>query len=443
MGLPGLDPTPRRGLWAALAGTTFRSLRHRDYRLYFLGQIVSFTGSWAQSAALMWLVYDRTADPLWPPLLIVAQVGPTLVLGPLGGVLADKVPRKRLVLITQALFAVSATLLTLLVATNAATVEVLLGLQILSGAVQGVDLPARLAFVPELVPKEDLINAIALNSTLFNSARLIGPALAGGIFVLVGGVADPARVGAAVCFAVNAVSYAAVLFALVKITAGTGPPHHADAPPGTAWDGVRFLLTHAAFGQLVVFTGFIASFAWPVVSLLPAYTATVLGLRQEAYSFLVSALGGGALVGALATATFGTVGRRDVFLVLGPVVGTIGLFTLATVHTPAAAGAACAACGFGLIIYLSTAQSALQLHSPDAVRGRVMALWAMTLSASAPFGHLVAGFAARQFGVADVLVALAIGVAVSLVGVAVLVLGAGWRGMASPASSHRSLITKG
>src|SRR6188472_1559566 len=118
-----MEPLPppasaRQRLRSVLANRTFRSLRHRNYRLYFLGQIVSFTGSWAQSAALMWLVYDRTADPLWPPLLIVAQVGPTLVLGPLGGVLADKVPRKRLVLITQALFAVSATLLTLLVATN-------------------------------------------------------------------------------------------------------------------------------------------------------------------------------------------------------------------------------------------------------------------------------------------------------------------------------------
>jgi MFS family permease len=432
-------PTAHRRLWAAVADSTFRSLRHRNYRLYFLGQIVSFTGSWAQSAALMWLVYDRTLDPLWPALLLVAQVGPTLVLGPLGGVLADKVPRKRLVLITQTAFAVSATLLTFLVAADAATVEVLLVLQIFSGAIQGVDLPARLAFVPELVPKEDLINAIALNSTLFNSARLVGPALAGGLFVLVAGVPDPARVGAALCFAVNAVSYAAVLMALWKITAGTDPPHHADAPPGSAWDGVRFLRTHAAFGLLVVFTGFIASFAWPVVSLLPAYTATVLGLRQEAYSFLVSALGGGALVGALATATFGTVGRRDAFLVAGPVVGTLGLFTLANVHTPVAAGAACAACGFGLILYLATAQSALQLHSPDAVRGRVMALWAMTLSASAPFGHLVAGFAARHFRVADVLTALAAGVAVSLVGVAALVAAHGIR---AATGSHRSLILK-
>src|SRR5262245_43456877 len=140
MGPAPPDPTARRGLWAALADSTFRSLRHRDYRLYFLGQIVSFTGSWAQSAALMWLVSARTADPLGPALLIVAQVGPTLVLVPFGGVLADKVPRKRLVLVTQVAFAASATLLMVLVAADAATVEVLLVLQIVSGAIQGVDL---------------------------------------------------------------------------------------------------------------------------------------------------------------------------------------------------------------------------------------------------------------------------------------------------------------
>src|SRR5262245_15018337 len=207
--------SPRRGLWAALADSTFRSLRHRNYRLYFLGQIVSFTGSWAQSAALMWLVYDRTNDPGWPAFLLVAQVAPTLLLGPLGGSLADRLPRKKLVLITQTAFALTATCLTLVVALGPAPVLALLALQIVSGAIQGIDLPARLAFVPELVPKEDLINAVALNSTLFNSARLVGPAVAGGIFLAVSGVPDPARVGAAVCFALNSLSYAGVLIALI------------------------------------------------------------------------------------------------------------------------------------------------------------------------------------------------------------------------------------
>lgn len=434
-------PAGRRGLRAALADTTFRSLKHRNYRLYFFGQIVSFTGSWAQTAALQWLVYDLTRDPFWSALLLVAQVGPTLLLGPVGGAVSDRFPRKRVVLVSQTAFALNTVALATLVALDAAPVGVLLTLQVVSGAIQGIDLPARLAFVPELIPKDDLINAVALNSTLFNAARLVGPAVAGSVFVLLAGVTDSARVGAAVCFALNALSYAAVLAALVTITAGTSRPHPHGTQPGSIWDGIRFLRTRAIFGLLVLFTGGIASFAWPVVTLLPVYTATVLGLRQEAYSFLVSSLGGGALIGALTTATFGSAGRREVFLVGGPVVGTLGLALLSLAHTPIAAGAACAACGFGLITYLSTGQSILQLHSPDATRGRVMALWAMTLSASAPLGHLAAGWAARHYAVEDVLRTLAVGVGFSLAGVALLVLGTGWRKTLS-AVSHQSLAVK-
>ena len=169
----------RAGLFAALRDTTFRSLRHRNYRRYFFGQAVSFTGSWMQSAALMWLLYDRTGDPRWPSWILVAQVGPTLLLGTWGGGLADRYPKRRLIFATQAAFLVHAIVLTLLVATHLATPLLILGLMVVSGVIQAIDLPARLAFVTDLVPKEDLINAVGLNSPVFNSARMIGPAAAG------------------------------------------------------------------------------------------------------------------------------------------------------------------------------------------------------------------------------------------------------------------------
>jgi MFS family permease len=413
---------------AALADSTFRSLRHRDYRLYFLGQIVSFTGSWMQNAALMWLVFDATGDPIWPPLLIVAQVGPTLVLGTWGGALADRLPKRRLIFLTQSGFLTSAVLMTALVALDLADPWLVFALQVGNGLVQSVDLPARLAFVPDLVPREDLINAVSLNSLVFNSARALGPALAGGLFLLAdlllppGG--SPVTAGAIACFILNALSYGAVLAALQYITAtGAGRP---GREAGSTWDGFRYVLEHPRLAALLALTGLLCAFGWPTVSLFPAYTRLALGHAEKEYSLLVSALGSGALVAALTTATFGTIGRRGLFLVAGTVLSAVGLGGLAAAQQfgPAALAAGCL--GFGLILFLSTGQSAVQLSVSDETRGRVMALWAMTLSASAPAGHLVAGAAATRWPVRDVLAVMALSAA--LVGVGMLILAArGWR----------------
>lgn len=424
-------PAARGGLVAALRATTFRSLRHRNYRLYFLGQVVSFTGSWMQSAALMWLMYDRTGDPRWPSWLLVAQVGPTVLLGTWGGHLADRLPKRRLVFHTQSVFLFNAVLLTLLVAADLAAPWLVLALQVLSGLVQAIDLPARLAFVPDLVPREDLINAVGLNSLLFNSARAIGPAVAGVLFLAAGELAPrlgahPVSLGAVCCFGLNAVSFAAVLAALRRIRVPGDA--HLQAPEGSStWDGFRYLRDHPALGGLVVLTLVVCVFGWPVLTLLPAYTRLTLGRAEQSYSVLVSALGAGALVAALTTATFGTVARRGKFLVLGSAAAAAGMLGLSAVGELGPAVGCCAGVGFGLILYLSTGQSALQLAVPDQKRGRVMALWAMTLSASAPVGHLLAGEAATAFGVQPVLRAMAGGVGLAAAGLAVIVAGRNWQ----------------
>src|SRR5579883_2218315 len=302
-GILGRAASPLRRAAAVLRRRTFRSLRHRDYRLYFLGQLVSFTGSHMQSAALMWLVYDLTADPIWPPALLAAQVGPTVVLGPLGGALADRVPKRRLVIATQAAFMALAALLTALVGAGFADPWVLLAVAVANGVIQGVDLPARLAFVPDLVTRDDLINAVGLNSLLFNSARAVGPAVAGVLFLLAADAAAlfpgtrPGVLGAVSCLALNTVSFAAVLAALFRITAGTAPAAKAGpdgpgpgdgaarAPAASAWDGFRYLAAHPPLAGLVVLTGVISVFAWPALTLLPAYTRLVLGRAETAYSW--------------------------------------------------------------------------------------------------------------------------------------------------------------
>ncbi len=408
----------RSGLFAALRDTTFRSLRHHNYRRYFFGQIVSFVGSWMQSAALMWLMYDRTGDPRWPSWLLVAQVGPTLLLGNWGGGLADRYPKRQLIMLTQTAFLIHAVVLTLLIACDLVVPEVLLGLMVVSGMIQAVDLPARLAFVPDLVPKEDLINAVGLNSLLFNSARAIGPALAGVVFFLANLIVpslpletNAVTAGAVACFALNSVSFVAVLFALRGIhVPGDGSKKKQSG--ASMWDGIRYLRETPPFGGLILLTLVICIFGWPLLTILPAFTRLRLGQSEQTYSMLVSAFGAGALLAALATATFGTTSRRWKFLVSGAAITAIGQLVVSQSLTPAVAAVACAVAGFGLILFLSTGQSTLQLAVPDAKRGRVMALWAMTLSASAPLGHILAGLAVKEFGVEPVLVAMATGLGV-------------------------------
>ncbi|MBN9117669.1 MAG: MFS transporter [Planctomycetes bacterium] len=409
----------------ALRNTTFRSLRHRSYRRYFLGQIVSFVGTWMQSAALMWLMYDRTGDPRWPSWLLVAQIGPTFLLGPWGGALADRHPKRQLIVTTQTIFLLNAMALTVVMGSGFAAPLFVLALLALNGIVQAVDLPARLAFVPDLVPKEDLINAVGLNSLVFNSARMVGPALAGALFILANAAkpflpddAHPVTVAATACFALNALSFLAVLRALRGIP--EPPAHPKAAERGSIWDGLRYLRDHPAMGGLVVLTFVVCVFGWPVVTVLPAYTRLRLGLKEDAYSLLLSALGAGALGAALATATFGRVGRRGTFLLVGLAAGAAGMIGLGFADRTWISGACCATIGFGLILYLSTGQSALQLAVPDEKRGRVMALWAMTLSASAPLGHLVVGEAVTALGVGPVLLGMGAGIVLATAAFAVM-----------------------
>lgn len=414
------SPTGRLG--NVLRNRTFRSLRHPNYRRYFLGQIVSFTGSWIQTTAMMWLVYDLTNDPGWPAYLMVAQVGPTLLIGPLGGAVADRLPKRAVILATQCAFMLNAMLLTAFVASDLATPSILLAIQCVAGLIQGIDLPARLAIVTELVPREDLVNAVGLNSLLFNSARAVGPGIAGLAFILGKALSDgsgASRTGATICFAVNAVSYLAVLFALWRIALPDRSTPKSER--GSIWDGVRYVASRRELAALFALTGCFCVFAWPALTLLPPYTKLVLGKAEGSYSLLLSSFGGGALVGALATATFGSLRRRGRLLLLGGSVGWCGLLALWHVNVLGLAMLACVWLGFGMVLYLSTGQSTMQTGIPDALRGRAMALWAMMLSASSLPGHLIAGELARSYPVPDVLLVMLVGVSVALVGLARLV----------------------
>jgi MFS family permease len=319
---------------------------------------------------------------------------------------------------TQSAFLCHAILLAVLTACHWTWPALILGLMLISGVIQAVDLPARLAFVPELVPREDLINAVGLNALLFNSARAIGPALAALIFlgaehwiIRFGSWGwNAVQMAAVVCFTLNAVSFIAVLVALRGIVIdGENERRPVEQHNRDLWQGVRYLRQHPRLGMLVLLTLLLCIFGWPLLTLLPAYTRYHLGRGEQTYSGLLALLGAGALSGALATATFGTVAYRWNFLCGGAVVTTVGLILLTQMTTVSGAVLGCVAVGFGLILYLSTGQATLQLAAPPEFRGRLMALWAMTLSASAPVGHLLAGQAAALWGVTTILMGLGCG----------------------------------
>jgi predicted MFS family arabinose efflux permease len=388
---------------------TFRSLRHRNYRLYFAGQLVSLVGSWTQITALTWLVHSLTKEAKWPAFLAAVQIGPTFLLGPWGGSLADRVPRRGLIIRTQAAF-LACTLMFLALSWAGVLGErepgvwLILGVMFVHGIVQAIDLPARLAYVPGLVGREDLSNAIALNSVMFNVARALGPALAAALVhvatVWAGSDDAGARLGARLCFIVNAVSYLAIILALALIRV---PPEPLNASPVDAHGGFRVLARRPGMLTLVLLAGLVAIGGWPLLALLPMLATAELHRAEGGYGTLLSSVGIGALAGALTAASVANEVRRKLLLFGGLVLVSWGLAGLSVAPPLPIASACCVLFGYGMILFFATGQTVVQLGTADADRGKVMGVWAMMLSAGVPLGNLVFGPAADVVGVTRVI----------------------------------------
>ncbi len=374
---------------------TFRALRHRNYRLYFCGQFVSVTGSWAQSAALMWLAYELTHENRWPALVGAMQVLPTSVLGAWGGSLADRQPKRALIFLTQASLLLLAVVLGGLVLLGQVTPWHLLAVATAAGIVNAIDLPARLAFVIDMVGRDDLPNAIALNSMLFNLARMLGPIVSGVLLTKIG-QGSMGQTGAGVCFLLNGLSFVAVLAALYWMELPPSIPVKSKMTDSadSLWAGFRYLGQHPRLILLMALSGFMSLFGWPILSLLPAVADQRLRGSSEAYAWMLSAIGGGAGFASLLVASFQTTRRSRWFLVAGVILASASLLGLALARSLPLAVACCAFLGCGLILFFPTSQSIMQLSSADHVRGRVMGIWSMVLSAAFPLGHLLAGHAA-------------------------------------------------
>ncbi len=386
-------PAPAARTYTGLA-TTFRSLRHRNYRLYFFGQMVSLTGTWMQNAALVWLAFRLTGESKWAALVNAAQILPTFFFGAWGGALADRWPKRSLIFVTQSAFLVLALLLAGLTLADVITPWQLLLVTAASGLVQAMDLPARLAFVMDMAGREDLMNAVALNSLLFNVARVVGPAISG---FLMSWLAPEA------CFFANALSYAAVLWALAQMDI-TGSVHQAE--PSKGWrallEGLAYVAGRRELAFLMLLAVVISLCGWPSQTLLPAFSR-LLGSNELGYSWMLSGTGMGALAAAWTLATFGSVEERRYVVRAGIGLVSIGLVALSVPLSLTFAMACCGLIGFGLILFLATSQSIIQLSAGEYNRGRVMAIWAMTQSGAVPLGAFLAGTAADRWGVPPVL----------------------------------------
>ncbi len=389
---------------------TFRALRHRNYRLYFFGQFVSVTGSWAQSAALMWLAYDLTKESSWPAWVGAMQVLPTFVLGAWGGSLADRWPKRALIFLTQATLLLLAMLLGGMVLLGNITPWDMLAVATAAGIVNAIDLPTRLAFVIDMVGRDDLPNAIALNSMLFNLARMLGPIVSGVLFTLTGGGAT-GQTAAGVCFLLNGLSFVAVLAALAwmelppnqrpgirKQETGNSEltPVSCSRSP-SVWEGFRYLSEHPRLIFLLVMSGSMSLFGWPILSLLPAVADQRLHGSTGAYAWMLSAIGAGAGFASLLVASFSSTRGRGWFLAVGIGLASSSLLGLSLVRSLPVAAGCCALLGCGLILFFPTSQAIMQLRSADHVRGRIMGIWSMVLSGAFPLGHLLAGKAADRW----------------------------------------------
>lgn len=410
-------PPPRR------PPRVFAALRYRNYRLYWFGQIVSLIGTWMQSVSLPWLVLLLGGKPILLGAVLALQFAPSMVLAPLGGVLADRVDKRRLLMVTQSVAMLQATAFFVLTYLNVIQIWQVMLLALGLGIVNAVDMPVRQSFAAELVPREDLINAIALNSASFNLARVLGPAVAGVTLALY---------GPAFNFASNAVSYLAVLIALARmdpsaILRAVRPEQWASVRSSLA-EGIRYAVRTPTVLWPLVLLGGMSTFGMNFQTLIPIFAKFTLQLGPEGYGLLFAAMGLGSLIGSMSLAFVG--GRRPLLrLILGGGLGFVVFeIALSFSRSPYAVYPSIALLGLSSMLMVNTINVIVQHSVPNELRGRVMALYVTVFAGTTPIGGVFAGGVAQLWGapLAFQLGAALAGGVLALVAYELLVLGKGW-----------------
>ncbi|MDG4475126.1 MFS transporter [Thiovibrio frasassiensis] len=387
-----------------------RALRSRNYRLFIAGQGISLVGTWMQLVAMSWLVYRLTGSAMLLGVVGFASQIPTIFISPVAGVLADRWKRHHLLLVTQSLALLQAASLALIVLSGTVQVWQIILLSLILGVVNAFDIPIRQSFVVEMVEhREDLSNAIALNSSLVNGARLIGPAIAG---ILV------ASVGEGICFVLNAISYLAVIVALASMRLPAAPPrpHPRRHILHELSDGFRYAYTFAPIRSILLLLALISLMGMPYSVLVPVFAKDILHGNAHTFGFLMTAAGSGALLGTLHLASRHSVLGLDRLIVLATIFFAVGIATFALSSNFTLSLAALAVAGFGAMTLVASCNTVLQTILEEDKRGRVMSFFTMAFIGVAPFGSLGAGSMAEILGPRNTLLLGSIG---CLVGAAV------------------------
>jgi MFS family permease len=375
----------------ALNGRTFRSLRrHRNYRLYFAGQVISISGTWMQNVALAWLVIQLSHSPLAVGVLAFCRFVPFTVLGLVAGVVADRLDNRRLVICTQSASMVLSAVLAGLVLSGAATLPLVFALAVLSGVAQVFDSPGRQALTYQLVGGDELPNAIALNSSLFNMSRVVGPAIAG---VLI------AAVGVGVCFAVNAASFLAVLAGLLLMRKDELYPVRRRPQP-TVLAGVREGFAYVRGSRdtrlVLVIVTVMSAVGFNFNVILPLLASSTLHTGPRTFGILSACFGLGALTGALVSASLARASWKA--LIVGLVGFSATMLALAPLHGVWSCAVLLFVLGGSFTLLTANANGLVQTGAPDYLRGRVMSLYLFAFVGLAPLGGLVAGWLVQVGG---------------------------------------------
>lgn len=366
----------------------FAALTVPNFRLYLTGQAISLPGTWMQVVAQSWLVLQLTRSGALLGLVAAAQFAPVLLLGPYGGLVADRADKRRLLLGTQTALGLLALTLGLLTVTHQVRLWMVFALAVALGIVNSVDQPTRQTFVPEMVGRDLVQNAVSLNSVLTNGARAIGPAVAGLVI---------ATAGLGVCFLVNAASFAAVLLALARIrTRSLNPAPHAGHQPGQLTDGLRYVRRTPGLLVPLLMMALVGTFAYEFQVSLPLLARFSLHGGAGTYGFMTAAMGVGAVCGGLAVAGLSRTGLLPFTVAAAGFAGAV--FGAAVAPSLPWELAALAVTGFFSTGFMATGNTTLQLTADPQYRGRVMALWSVTFTGSTPIGGPVIGVIADGLG---------------------------------------------
>jgi MFS family permease len=372
---------------------SFRALRHRNFQLFLGGQFVSLIGTWMQSVALGWLLFRLTHSPFVLQLAGFLTQIPSLVLSPLAGTWVDRWNKHRMVILTQVLSMVQALGLAALVLSHHESVAPILALNFLLGIANAADVPARQSFVVDMVAGgEDLPNAIALNSSIFNLARLVGPALAGPLIGLL---------GEGNVFLLNGLSYLAVIAALLAIRVPAGPRR--DGPELEPWlhlrEGFRYVTGFGTIRAVLVLLALVSLFGTPNIGFLPYFAGALLHGDERTYSLLVGAIGVGALAGALYMASRRSVVGLGRLIVVAVTLFSGSLVALSLSRSVWLAVPALTVTGFGMMVHMASSNTIVQTLVDPAKRGRVMAFYTVAFMGTAPLGSLLLGAVSTRIGV--------------------------------------------